>query len=218
VNDAVSLVDRLSAYIGDIDSATAKGRKRVAIIDAATERFVAKGYRETSMDEIAAAVGVAKGTLYLYFPKKIDLLIACSAREKLALMPAMGAVFDAALSAAQRLKHWIVLLLTWPSAAPLNAKLVEGDFAELMADLPPELVSEGMSLQLEMIAPLIDEVAGHHRWSPVEIADRVQVISALGMLGPALRHHWVRSEMSPERFAMLTADLVLDGLRPRPST
>ena len=215
--DASVVLERLQRFIGDIDPATAKGRKRAAILAAASERFVAKGYRETSMDEIAAAVGVAKGTLYLYFPKKIDLLIACSAKEKLELMPMVMALFQPGLSAEQRLKQWIIMLLTWPGRAPLNSKLVEGDFAEVMADLPPELVAENTALQGELIAPLIDEVAGHHRWSPVEIGDRVTVLSALGMLGPMLRHDWIGAKIAPDRFATLIADLIIDGLRPRPA-
>ena len=215
--DASVVLERLQRFIGDIDPATAKGRKRAAILAAASERFVAKGYRETSMDEIAAAVGVAKGTLYLYFPKKIDLLIACSAKEKLELMPMVMALFQPGLSAEQRLKQWIIMLLTWPGRAPLNSKLVEGDFAEVMADMPPELVAENTALQGELIAPLIDEVAGHHRWSPVEIGDRVTVLSALGMLGPMLRHDWIGAKIAPDRFATLIADLIIDGLRPRPA-
>ena len=215
--DASVVLERLQRFIGDIDPATAKGRKRAAILAAASERFVAKGYRETSMDEIAAAVGVAKGTLYLYFPKKIDLLIACSAKEKLELMPMVMTLFQPGLSAEQRLKQWIIMLLTWPGRAPLNTKLVEGDFAEVMADLPPELVAENTALQGELIAPLIDEVAGHHRWSPVELGDRVTVLSALGMLGPMLRHDWIGAKIAPDRFATLIADLIIDGLRPRPA-
>ena len=215
--DASVVLERLQRFIGDIDPATAKGRKRAAILAAASERFVAKGYRETSMDEIAAAVGVAKGTLYLYFPKKIDLLIACSAKEKLELMPMVMALFQPGLSAEQRLKQWIIMLLTWPGRAPLNSKLVEGDFAEVMADMPPELVAENTALQAELIAPLVDEVAGHHRWSPVEIGDRVTVLSALGMLGPMLRHDWIGAKIAPDRFATLIADLIIDGLRPRPA-
>lgn len=46
------------------------------ILDVAQELFVEKGYRDTSMDEIAARVGIAKGTLYQHFPGKDDLVMA----------------------------------------------------------------------------------------------------------------------------------------------
>lgn len=43
----------------------------------ATEVFIARGYRRTQMADIAAAVGVSKGTLYLYVEGKDALLALC---------------------------------------------------------------------------------------------------------------------------------------------
>lgn len=45
------------------------------ILKVAEEVLLEKGYHETSMDEIAARVGIAKGTVYLHFPSKEDLVI-----------------------------------------------------------------------------------------------------------------------------------------------
>lgn len=50
------------------------------ILDAAEELFAEKGYHDTSMDEIASHAGVAKGTLYLHFARKVDL--ACALFER----------------------------------------------------------------------------------------------------------------------------------------
>jgi AcrR family transcriptional regulator len=44
--------------------------KREAIFDAALELFGRYGYRRTSIDDIARAAGVAKGTVYLYVENK----------------------------------------------------------------------------------------------------------------------------------------------------
>src|SRR5579859_1800817 len=51
------------------------------ILQAAEEVLLEKGYHETSMDEIAARVGIAKGTLYLHFARKEDLIFALLERE-----------------------------------------------------------------------------------------------------------------------------------------
>src|SRR6202140_6018793 len=51
------------------------------ILQAAEEVLAEKGYYETSVDEIAARVGIAKGTVYLHFPSKEDLVIAIVMRE-----------------------------------------------------------------------------------------------------------------------------------------
>ncbi len=49
--------------------------RRATLIEAAGRLFVKKGYEATTMDEIAAAAGFAKGTLYHYFANKADLLL-----------------------------------------------------------------------------------------------------------------------------------------------
>jgi AcrR family transcriptional regulator len=47
------------------------------LLDAATRVFINQGYRQTQMADVAAAAGVAKGTLYLYFESKEALFAAC---------------------------------------------------------------------------------------------------------------------------------------------
>ena len=56
------------------------------ILQAAEEVLAEKGYYETSVDEIAARVGIAKGTVYLHFPGKEDLVIAILERNAQALV------------------------------------------------------------------------------------------------------------------------------------
>ena len=49
-------------------------RRQREIIDAAAEIFHRKGYSETSVQDIADAVGILKGSLYYYINSKEDLL------------------------------------------------------------------------------------------------------------------------------------------------
>lgn len=51
------------------------------LLDVAQENLLEKGYRNTSMDEIATRAGVAKGTLYQHFPSKDDLIFAVLERH-----------------------------------------------------------------------------------------------------------------------------------------
>ena len=48
--------------------------RRATLLETASKLFVEKGYEATTMDEIAAGAGVAKGTLYHYFAGKTELL------------------------------------------------------------------------------------------------------------------------------------------------
>lgn len=56
-------------------------RKHDAILDAARAVFSREGYAATSVDEIAAEAGIAKGTVYLYFKSKEELYLAALARD-----------------------------------------------------------------------------------------------------------------------------------------
>jgi AcrR family transcriptional regulator len=51
-------------------------RRREQIITAARKVFAQKGYQGTKTEDIAAALGVGKGTLYRYFKDKKDLFVA----------------------------------------------------------------------------------------------------------------------------------------------
>lgn len=51
--------------------------RREAILAAATRLFAETGFASCEMDRVAADLGVAKGTLYLYFPSKEELFYAC---------------------------------------------------------------------------------------------------------------------------------------------
>ncbi|HSR21130.1 MAG TPA: TetR/AcrR family transcriptional regulator [Anaerolineales bacterium] len=50
--------------------------RKSQILNAAQEVFTRKGFDEARMDDIAEATGLSKGTLYLYFRSKADLIIA----------------------------------------------------------------------------------------------------------------------------------------------
>src|SRR4051794_15078913 len=50
--------------------------KRAQILRAATEVFSSRQFHTVLVDEVAAAAGVGKGTLYLYFPTKEQLFYA----------------------------------------------------------------------------------------------------------------------------------------------
>lgn len=54
-----------------------RAKKAQAIVDAAARLFARHGYAECEMEQVAAELKVAKGTLYLYFPGKAELFCAC---------------------------------------------------------------------------------------------------------------------------------------------
>jgi len=56
--------------------------RQLEILAAARTVFAAHGFRDATLDQIAAAAGMAKGTLYLYFSSKEEIF-ACGIRTRL---------------------------------------------------------------------------------------------------------------------------------------
>src|SRR5450756_484223 len=61
--------------------------RRQAIIEAAMDEFIARGYAATRLDDVARRAGVAKGTIYLHFEDKEALF---QELIRTALVPLIG--------------------------------------------------------------------------------------------------------------------------------
>lgn len=72
-----ALAERITAQSG----ASPEPEKRRQILDGAREVFLARGFDAASMGDIAAAAGVSKGTLYVYFENKQKLFAALVAEQ-----------------------------------------------------------------------------------------------------------------------------------------
>ena len=67
------------------------------MLDAAVKVFSENGFRDTSMDAIAAQAEISKPMLYLYYGSKEELFSACIARESGKFIDAMAVGFDPSL-------------------------------------------------------------------------------------------------------------------------
>ena len=54
--------------------------QRERIIEGAAQSFADRGYRQTSIDEIARNLGLSKGAIYIYFKSKEELFVAIFAQ------------------------------------------------------------------------------------------------------------------------------------------
>lgn len=58
-----------------------KEERRQALLDAAEALFLAQPDRMANVSEVAEAAGLGKGTVYLYFPSKEEMLLALHERH-----------------------------------------------------------------------------------------------------------------------------------------
>jgi AcrR family transcriptional regulator len=209
-----SAQDVLVAMVGDVDPASPRGKTRRRLIDAAAELFVAQGYRKTSIDEIARRAGIGKGTVYLHFTAKVDLLTAAVAREKLRSLALAADVYAAGASARDRLRGWVRAALLMVATSPLIARLVDGDeeLSAALADLDPALRSQRLAHRDELLGKLLDEAAGPPGLTAEQRRERIVVLESLTRLAPRLRSPELHQGLGVERFADVLAGIIADGL------
>jgi TetR/AcrR family transcriptional regulator, fatty acid metabolism regulator protein len=84
--------------------------REALILQVAEEVLMEKGYYETSIDEIAARVGIAKGTVYLHFPGKEDLFAAIFERDMQNIMNLVEETISTNTTAHARMEAILQLL------------------------------------------------------------------------------------------------------------
>jgi AcrR family transcriptional regulator len=82
--------------------------KREAILQAAKHRLSQYGVRKTTMQEIAGDVGIAVGTLYLYFKNKNEILIATAETYSQHHIKDTEEILRSPMSAPEKLKAYLI--------------------------------------------------------------------------------------------------------------
>ena len=90
-----------------------QNRRRQEIFDAALDTFIAKGFLETSMREIAELAGMGKSSLYDYFDNKEDILIFVMEEALAGVLNGAKRINDLPLSPEARLRQIIEMHLAY---------------------------------------------------------------------------------------------------------
>lgn len=161
--------------------------KRAPLVEALLDEFATRGYRHASLDRIARAGGVSKGSLYQYFSNKADmyqwLLTEELPRRKMAAMQGFAISPEADLF--QTLEGWFLaglqLFVREPRLATLGAALMN-------PTLEPE------------IQALHQQVSGQSH------------AFLLGMVKEAMASGEVRPDLDADFVAVLVAKVMGSGL------
>lgn len=141
--------------------AGADPEKRRQILDGAHEVFIARGFDTASMNDIAAAANVSKGTLYVYFEDKEHLFLALIERErenqKRAAYEALEDDPDPAHALATFGERLIRLL---SSDFAVSAHRIVIGVAERMPDLGREFYENGPLQGTKRLAGYLEEQVG----------------------------------------------------------
>lgn len=199
------------------DDVTSKDKRRARILQAATELFMAQGYRKTSVDEIARRAEVAKGTVYLHFKNKSDLLIHAVALEKQVLFTTLAPLLEGKLEEEKRLRFYVGKLLTIARDLPLMARLLSGDNEMMVAleEWDPSLLAQGNALGEQWLSQLIHEAAPFE-FDAAERHERANVLMTLRWFVVSLLDERIRGGRSLDQLAETMADVIVYGLVNQP--
>jgi AcrR family transcriptional regulator len=129
-----------------------------AIRAAALDVFAAKGFSAARLDDVAAAAGVAKGTIYLYFSSKEDLLEAIVRSSIGALLDNYEQAAAVSNATASQLLRMVGQALAHAIEDPdrrriLHLVLSEGGRFPAIGDFyHREIISRGMGLVRAIVA------------------------------------------------------------------
>ncbi len=79
------------------------------ILDAASRLFRERGYRGTDMEDIARAIGLARNSLYRYYPSKDHILLDCVQRDMEPYLGQLRALEASMANPRERIAAWVNL-------------------------------------------------------------------------------------------------------------
>jgi AcrR family transcriptional regulator len=184
-------------------------RQRKKILNAAGRLFWQKGYRATTLDDIARAGRINKATIYYYFKNKAFLLfeIVCGVMHE-ALENARP-LLSSALRPREKLRvlilqhtNWI-LSLKWPAIGQMERR-----------NLPPRLLNEYLVLRDEYEAifrSVIEEGIRQNEFCRLD--SKLYCHFVLGLLNSFLNWYKPDGSLSPEEIAGHAYDFIYQSIK-----
>jgi len=190
------------------------------LLDAALALFAEKGFAATRSEEVAARAGVAKGTLYLYYPSKEELLKAVISQRLSSQITAAAEQTDAFEGPTEQLMNevltdWWVKVFDSPTAAVFKLITTEmRNFPEIADFYVREVVEPGKQL----VGRIIERGIRRGEFRRVDVASAVlSLIFPMVML--CLHKHSLGAcvpaamdQVDPHEFIRQHVRLVLGGL------
>jgi AcrR family transcriptional regulator len=104
------------------------------ILAAARKIFATKGFRDATVDDIAAEAGIAKGTVYLYYPSKKEMYLAALKQGLEELRQRTGAAMQAAIGAREKLRAFVRTRMEYAEANRDFYRIYHSEFGNLTND------------------------------------------------------------------------------------
>lgn len=183
---------------------------REQLISIAAEIFNSKGYAQTSMSDIANALGLGRSALYHYFRNKEEIFATLMEEE--ALIPyneLLRLAGEPKLTATDRLRRAIVDGIVRRLSAGVRFLVV----SRMESEIPPEVAPIYNSSKrkiLDLYTRFIQD--GVRTGEFRDLDPKLAAFAVIGMANSASRWYQPSGSRSPEDIAEFIADIAIRGL------
>lgn len=211
----------------DTDEAPIKRERRKdarpgELMDAALSLFVEKGFAATRVEEVAQRAGVSKGTLFLYFPSKVDLFKAVVRENIAGRFAEWNTAFDTFQGSTSDMvrycmqQWWERIGATQASGITKLVMSESSQFPEIAECYHQEVIEPGNAL----IRKILQRGITRGEFRPLNldytiysiIAPMIFVIMWKHSMGPCCGLSGSGPALDPETFVSNQADVLLRGL------
>jgi AcrR family transcriptional regulator len=190
--------------------------RKSQILNAAEDVFTQKGFEEARMDDIAEETGLSKGTLYLYFKSKDDLIIAILDRMFQREFKQLENLDQDVASATEAI--WkITDLLTKEILSLLRLVPIVYQFLALAFrnKYVQKALKKYINRYLDILVPIIQRGIDSGEFRQVD-AREVAIAMGAMMEGTLLLWVYDKSIVEPEYHIHAGMKLLLEGVQARP--
>lgn len=188
-----------------------RAEKREAVLRAAVRMFNARGFHATSLDDVAASLGISKPTIYHYLGNKEQVLIECVTRGLEPLRMAAEAAKDEPGSGLDRLRRFLLHY----------AQINMDDFGRCVVRTGDEALSPEAAAQFRArkrdidlaLRGLIEAGIADGSIAPVDV--KMAAFTLAGALNWPARWHDPAGPKPADEIAASLVEIVTGGLAPR---
>ena len=184
------------------------------ILDAADRLLNQFGYKKMTMDNLAQEVGIAKGTLYLHFSSKEELVLAHIDRIVYQLLAKLQMIAHGNGSASERLREMLLIRVLFRFD---NVQHYRESLSDLLVDIRSSLLQrreKHFALEAHIFAHVLEEGGKDGSFDAEEIrltADAI-LLATNSLLPYSLSANELGKRKELEKKISKIADLILIGL------
>lgn len=187
--------------------------QRARVLAASVEIFGTRGYRATSMNEIAAGVGLSKPTLYHYFRNKEELLVRIYSEVLDESLRTAREIVAAAATPLEGLRELLVSRVVYTCENRELLKICFEEEDELRPDLAEELLVRRRAFEDVAVAALERHLAAHPEVR-LSMAPKVFVNLCLGAVNWTYKWYRPTGPLTPAELGREMAGALLAVITP----